>query len=144
MSYPHNQPGHFYPALAPRPNNATTVLAAIFGLCLGVWFTLGTLASYQLASDSILGTETHLIYRPLAALLLVLGGILLLRRLTVGRVFVIVGVLGAFADGFADLSEYRPHGFADMVFPLAFFSFYLAIIVLAAHPSTTRWIRTRP
>ncbi|GAB2526161.1 hypothetical protein [Nocardia heshunensis] len=148
MSYPHNHFGQQYPAPAPRPNNATAVLAAAFALCLGVWFTLGTLASYDLWSEdeisrSFVGSETHLIYRPLAAMLPVVGGILLLRRLTVGRVFVIIGVLPAFADAFADRSLYIVHGIEDIVFPLGFFAFYLAIVVLAAHPATGRWIRTR-
>ncbi|MGW4247508.1 hypothetical protein [Nocardia sp. NPDC004722] len=145
MSYPHNQFGQ----PAPSPNNATAVLAATFGLCLGVWFTLGTLATYSIWSDgdkefrSLVASEPQLIFRPLAAMLLGVGGILLLRRLTVGRVFVIVGVLAAFGDAFADPSLRIVHGIDDLVFPLAFFAFYLAIIVLAAHPATGRWIRTR-
>ncbi|MFE3196217.1 hypothetical protein ACFXHA_44965 [Nocardia sp. NPDC059240] len=149
MSYPHNQFGQQrYPAPAPPPNNATAVLAATFGLCLGVWFTMGTFATYSIWSDdekfrSLFASEPQLIFRPLAAMLLVAGGILLLRRLTVGRVFVIVGVLAVFGDAFADPTLRIVHGIADLIFPVAFFAFYLAIVVLAAHPATGRWIRTR-
>ncbi|WP_040802458.1 hypothetical protein [Nocardia concava] len=153
MSYPHHQQGRPacspFPAPTPPPPSAAGIVAALFALGLGGLATLGTLLGYwtwwHFSADirEMVGTESWMVWRPLAALLLVTGGILLLRRLTVGRALVITGIVAQSIETISVWREYPARDLESLIWMLGVVGFYLTVVILAAHPSTTRWIRTR-
>ncbi|GAB0108373.1 hypothetical protein JMUB6875_73890 [Nocardia sp. JMUB6875] len=153
MSYPYHQQGRLahnpFPAPTPPPPSASGVLAGLFALGLGGLATLGTLLGYwtwwHFSADirEMVGTESWMVWRPLAALLLVPGGILLLRRLAVGRVLVIIGVIARSLETISVWREYPARDLDSLIWMLGVAAFYLTVVIMAAHPSTTRWIRTR-
>ncbi|MFD7847560.1 hypothetical protein ACFV4K_32095 [Nocardia sp. NPDC059764] len=119
------------------------------GLAFGLLTGLSSALQYSVMSgysDDVrhpLGVEVGMICRPIAALLLIPGGILLLRRLTVGRVLVILGVVPLFVEDVFDWYRLPPRnieGLGVALFPLAL---YLGVAVLASLPSVTRWVAAR-
>lgn len=148
--YPY-PPGQFqYAAPLRQPDGATGICAAVFALVLGLYSAWGGYSALVLLSsfsNSI--TRSTMPYSLLlqlpAALLLLLGGILLLCKLTVGRVMVIAGSLLLLSELFAMIAERAVRGQHLYLGGLAFTAMFIvpAIVplILAALPSTGRWIK---
>ncbi|MGV9666745.1 hypothetical protein ACWDUL_17535 [Nocardia niigatensis] len=155
MSYPHNQSGrsvyHPYPEPPRRPESGAAgiigaAMALLFGLLAGLGSVLAcwTWSSFSADIRQSMGIQSWMVCGPIAALLLIPGGLLLLRRRTIGRVLVIIGTLPLFA---ANLWEWRANPYAGpgaLAYAMVFSVIHLGIVILVALPSTGRWIRTRP
>ncbi|MEU1425884.1 hypothetical protein ABZ412_02270 [Nocardia sp. NPDC005746] len=153
MSYPHNQPGqaYWYPAqtVPPRVDSAAGVLAGVAALGFGVLTALGSAAQYHLwwsYSDEmrkLMGVLPSMVCGPIAALLLIPGGVLLLRRTAVGRVLVILGFVPLFTEQVLEWQRHVPASPFVLAWSLGFMALYLGVAILAALPSVTRWINAR-
>lgn len=142
-------PGQFQYAPSTRPDPATAICAAVFALTLGLYAAWGGYSALTLLSrfsGSVRATVPYSLLLQLpAAFLLLLGGVLLLCRLTVGRVMVIGGSALVLAELFAMIAERAVRGQHLYLGGLAFSAMFIvpAIVplILAALPSTGRWIR---
>ncbi|WP_157128938.1 hypothetical protein [Nocardia amamiensis] len=139
---PHPQlPGHGYGAPQSSASGGTGIAAGLLALLGGGWETYGlvsllnsrifdTLAGLALVGVAVAG---------LVAFLLILGGILLLCRLTVGRVLVIVGSALSLINLAIGLALVGLFGLQPVVVGVL----TLATLVLAAISPTGRWIAAR-
>ncbi|WP_406276274.1 hypothetical protein OH799_05075 [Nocardia sp. NBC_00881] len=140
--YPH-LPGHGYPPPQSSAGGGTGIAAALLALLDGGWKIFGlvsmgtggsrtfdTLAGLALVSVAVTG---------FVAFLLILGGVLLLCRLTVGRVLVIVGSALSLINMAVGLAMVGLFG----LLPIAVCVLTLATLVLAAISPTGRWIAGR-
>ncbi|MGW4353126.1 hypothetical protein ACWELJ_13670 [Nocardia sp. NPDC004582] len=96
--------------------------------------------SYSAEMRELVGVLPSMVCGPIAALLLIPGGVLLLRRTSVGRVLVILGFVPLFTVQVLDWQKHLPTSPVVMVWSLGFMAFYLGVVILAALPSVTRWI----
>ncbi|WP_157535531.1 hypothetical protein [Nocardia inohanensis] len=145
-------PGQFAYAPPPRqPDNATAICAAVFALILGLYSAWGSYSALTLLSKFSGSLRTLVPYWMLlqipAAFLLLLGGFLLLCRLTIGRVMVIAGSALVLTELFAMIAERAVRGQSLHLDTIAFTAMFivpaLVPMILAALPSTGRWIRAR-
>lgn len=153
MSYPYKQPGqvYWYPAqpVPPSTVSAAGVLAAVAALGFGLLTALGSAAQYHLwwsysdETRKLMGVLPSMVCGPIAALLLIPGGILLLRRTAVGRVLVILGFVPLFAEQVLEWQKHLPTSPVVLVWSLGLMALYLGVVILAALPSVSRWIDAR-
>lgn len=153
MSYLYNQPGQPYWYLAqpvPAPTvSAAGILAGIAALGFGLLTALGSVAQYHLwwsYSEEIrklMGVLPSMVCGPIAGLLLIPGGVLLLRRTAVGRVLVILGFVPLFAEQVLEWQRHLPMSPVVLVWSLGLMALYLGVVILAALPSVSRWIDAR-
>ncbi|WP_454195243.1 hypothetical protein [Nocardia sp. Marseille-Q1738] len=138
--HPH-LPGHGYGPPQSSAGGGTGIAAGLLALLGGGWETYGlvslvtsrifdTLAGLALVSVAVAG---------LVAFLLLLGGVLLLCRLTVGRVLVIVGSALSLINLAIGLAMIGLFGLQPIIAGVL----TLATIVLAAISPTGRWIAAR-
>ncbi|MFI7664230.1 hypothetical protein [Nocardia sp. NPDC049526] len=145
MGYPYGGPGPQLPPPAfgrpePIPNSGTAIAAAAISLIVGLLLAFGTLSAGMFAV-----TEVDRQYRSgelyfvvassgVAALVWLSAAALLFLRTTAGRVLVIVASVLSLIFTIAQA--------VDTVEPLALMLMFppLAPLILAAVPSTGRWI----
>lgn len=131
-------PGPGYPGgFVQRPSGGTAITAGVLAVIIGMLCVIGTFALLVVAVDG--GDGEAYLYGVVAvigaiALLWLMGGILLFRRKTAGRVILIVmsalGVLGNL--GTMGVSGGARGGLGMLI--------AATILVLAAVPATGRWI----
>ncbi|WP_330228563.1 hypothetical protein OHA40_20810 [Nocardia sp. NBC_00508] len=137
-AHPH-LPGPGYQPPRSSAGGGTGIAAGLLALLGGGWevfglvsmgTTFGTLAGLSLISVAVAG---------FVAFLLILGGVLLLCRLTVGRVLVIVGSALSLINMAVGLAMVGLFG----LLPIILGVLTLATLVLAALSPTGRWIAAR-
>lgn len=141
------------PGMPSKPNGATGIIAGILGILGGLWFLSGLvwaviLTIGRIHPEVIIGGIVDLA----VGVLLLIGGILLLRRKGTGRMLVVVGAGAAIIFGIA-LVVLRAIG-SDFVFGYGGVSLVygflglivqllipaIATIVLALIPPTGHWL----
>ncbi|WP_327111731.1 hypothetical protein OHB12_26615 [Nocardia sp. NBC_01730] len=140
--HPH-LPGHGHPPSQASAGGGTGIAAALLALLGGGWEIFG-LVSMGTAGSETFDTLAGLALVSVAvagfvAFLLILGGVLLLCRLTVGRVLVIVGSALSLINMAVGLAMVGLFG----LLPIAVGVLTLATLVLAAISPTGRWIAAR-
>ncbi|ANN15257.1 hypothetical protein SD37_06045 [Amycolatopsis orientalis] len=145
--------GYPPPGMARKPNGATGVIAGILAILGGVWFLSGLVWMIILLFNRV---RPYLIVGGILDLavgvLLLIGGILLLRRKSTGRMLVVIGAgAGIFfgivsiilrASGADIVYAYGGvavvYGFLGLIVQLLIPA--IATIVLALIPPTGRWL----
>jgi hypothetical protein len=157
MGYPYNQPGPGQPQPAfgqpqPAPSSTTAIFAAIISVSIGVIAAFGTVNSAVYVygewddptSKTIQAELARIVLGTgVAALLFSLGAILLFRRTTAGRVLVIIASLLGLSFAITQVIH-TSHHLDLMLLSLMIAAAPLAALVLAALPSTGRWIAAKP
>lgn len=153
MGYPSGGPSRYAPRgfgpQQPEPNGATGIIASVISLGAGVLCAFGAINSGIYAFTEVnpeyrsAKLVSFPLYLGLAALLCLLGGALLLRRTTTGRVLAIatsgIGLILALYQ-----TTYVAHSGLDfVVFALVEATVPLAVLILAALPSTSRWVAAK-
>ncbi len=152
QQYP-SQGGYPPPGVAPKPNGATGIIAAILAILGGVWFFAGMVLHVIEISEHVLYfLVIGAILDFVSAALLLLGGILLLMRKGAGRVLTAIGaaftlfmVLVTIVVRSLDLTFYFSYGgltlfvgvggvLIQVLIPA------IATLVLALIPPTARWV----
>lgn len=149
---PYGYPGYALPVEHRAPSRITAAIAASLAMVAGV--IAAAIAVWSLVVVVDVGNDDHsgssdlpdfgglivVIFLALAvvsgflALLFLLGGVLLFARLTAGRILVIISsTLGVSLSAFGFREELN-------YFALAPCTFFVTTLVLAAVPSTGRWI----
>ncbi|WP_327094590.1 hypothetical protein OIE68_31420 [Nocardia vinacea] len=149
MGYPYGQPGHQgygqqppfgYPSQQPA-GGGTGITAGVLALVAGGLNVMGA-AALAAVDTKILGAgkvQFAMVAAGFIAFLLIVGGILLLCRLTIGRVMVLLGCALALADliiGVAMFGVFSPTSAVGV-------ALMLTTMALAAVGSTGRWIAER-
>ncbi|MGO4615459.1 hypothetical protein AB4305_13415 [Nocardia sp. 2YAB30] len=140
--HPH-QPGHGYPPPRSSAGGGTGIAAALLALLDGGWKIFGLVSMVTVGSrtfDTLAGLAlVNLAVTGFVAFLLVLGGVLLLCRSTVGRVLVVVGSALSLINIVVGLVMVGLFG----LLPIVVSVLALATLVLAAISPTGRWIAAR-
>lgn len=156
---PYQGPGHPGPGPGPaRPSGATGVLGGVFGTLAGLVILVGTiwaLARFGGTFGFLINAVTPLILlvlQVLAAVLLLIGGLLLCLRVGFGRFLLPIGAVVVLGIVLVAILQEFPFGAVVPVLAFALLHvqdtvwltllFAVAGSLLGLLPSTARWVST--
>ncbi|QLY30671.1 hypothetical protein [Nocardia huaxiensis] len=157
---PIGRPAYAVPAAQYAPMTPPGQAGLVTGLCaaafaagLGAmagWGSYSAFSVFMSFSSEIrarVGIQSWMVFQPPAAALLLIGAILLLCRLTAGRVMVIAGCAALVAQQVWSTADYLVDSTTVdgslVVFLLMLSGPPIATAILAGVPPTGKWIRTR-